>query len=112
MIKLTPLDSNTPQDALAKRLAHLLADEGVEDTAALPVAITIMAGIQRAIDANDLAAAIVYWDEDKRTSEDWWLRVHPKSRTAKAIQKRRKDKAQFSQWLSELLPPVDVEVQP
>lgn len=90
MIKLTPLDVNTPQDAFAKRLAHLLADEGVEDTAALPVAITIMAGIQRAIDASDLSAAVTYWDEDKRTSENWWLRVHPKSKTAKAIRKRRK----------------------
>lgn len=27
MIKLTPLDVNTPQDAFAKRLANLLADE-------------------------------------------------------------------------------------
>lgn len=56
-----------------------------------------MAGVQRAIDANSLDAAIAYWDNDKRTSEDWWLREHPRSKTAKAIRERRKGDADHVQ---------------
>lgn len=90
-LTLTPISPDSPQDKVAKRLAELLAADGVDDTAALPTAIGILAGIQSALNSGNLMDAVSAWDKDKRDEEEFFLRHHPKSKTAKEIRKRRKD---------------------
>lgn len=68
-VRFIPIDVDTPQEAVVKRLAHLLAEKGVADTAALSTAIDILVGIQAAIDSGDPLSAIQAWDTRKQHRE-------------------------------------------
>jgi hypothetical protein len=53
-----PLDPDTDADKLARGIAGYLASEGVEDVAALPVAVGILAAVQTfALQGADAACA-------------------------------------------------------
>ena len=60
-MRLTPLDPDSPNFTLAEHLAGLLYRYGVSEVLALPVAITIMGGIQFALDSDDPEAAAQEW---------------------------------------------------
>jgi hypothetical protein len=87
-MKLVPVTPHSPQDALSKAIATELAIEGLDPGSALPIAIGVMAAIQKALDADDAAAGVAELRESRARADRWWVENHPDSSPADAARRR------------------------
>lgn len=73
-IFFTPITYPSKQDEAARTLATLLCKEGIDSMLALPVAIDILVGVQKALRHNDLDKAIEHWSKEFTDEEKEMLK--------------------------------------
>jgi hypothetical protein len=85
-MNVRPITLGSPEDKLAKAIAVDLAIYGLDGGLCLPAAIHILTTIVENID-NPLAG-IESLKESRRRSDTWWVKQHPKTKTAREAKRR------------------------
>jgi len=83
-----PIEIDSPEDKFAQALANDLCIEGISGGLALPLAIKLMALIDAAHDDPMIGVEKII--KDRKNSDEWWVRYHPKTKHAREAKKRLK----------------------
>lgn len=75
------MSPDSPEDELARAIAEDLVIEGIDGGAALPLAIKLMAVIDAAHDDPKIGVQKIR--QDRKESDEWWVKYHPKTKHAK-----------------------------
>ena len=83
-----PIQPNSPEWKLAEAIATDLCIDGFDPGQCMPVAIHIMAVVDAAHD--DPLVGVTQIKENRKRSDEWWIKYHPNTKTAKAAKLRLK----------------------
>lgn len=76
-----PISPDSSEDELARAIAEDLVIEGFDGRLALPLATKLMAVIDASHDDPKIGVQRIR--QERRESDEWWVKYHPKTKHAK-----------------------------
>lgn len=84
-----PIEVDSIEDKFARELAKDMTYDGIDGMFAMPLAIHLMYLVFQYQD--NLQAGIERIKQDRKKSDEWWVKYHPRTKRAKEAKMRLKE---------------------